>query len=116
MAHIHTFQCCLLMSVNAVLQAARILCCECSACRLCSEGSLSHVLVFFSVVCACSLAGCSGLELSLQYVFCVLMAPVYTLLELVLMSVLAVLQAALFLSCESSVCRLCAGALIHTFQ
>ena len=52
-----------LMSASAVVQVAQLLSCEFSVCRLCIEGSPSHVLVMFSVVCACCLAGRSVLEL-----------------------------------------------------
>ena len=51
------------MSEPAVLQAAQILTCEVSVCRLCTESSHSHVLVTFVYACACCLAGCSDLEL-----------------------------------------------------
>ena len=56
------------MSVLADLPAALVLSWESSVCHLCTEGSFSTVLVFASLVivsgvCACCLAGDSGLEL-----------------------------------------------------
>ena len=62
-ALIHTLYFLFLMSASAVVQVAQLLSCEFSVCRLCIEGSPSHVLVMFSVACACCLAGCSALKL-----------------------------------------------------
>ena len=63
------------MSVPAILKAAQMLSCESSVGRLCTDGTRSHVLVIVFAVCACCLAGS---DVCLQYVVCVLEAPVHS--------------------------------------